>query len=459
MLDLTTGKEWKKILLFVFPMLIGNVFQQMYNIVDSIIVGNFIGKEALASVGAAFPVTFVFISLVIGVSVGSGAIISQYYGAKNYEKVKASVDTMFVFLFLSSIVITAIGLIFSEQIYKMLGLPNELLPQATEYLNITLFGMITVFGFNGVSAALRGVGDSKTPLYFLIIATFLNIVLDLLFVIVFKFGVAGVAWATVIAQTVTFLISIVYLNRTNEYVKFSLLKINFDKQIFFDSIKISIPSGLQHTFVALGMMALFSIVNKFGTSVIAAYTIAGRINTFVTLPAMTFSAALSTFTGQNLGANKIERIRRGYLSTWLMTSILSVSMTILLIIFREEIMRVFINNEEVIKIGANYIVIVSCFYLIFSTMFITNGLFRGAGATLIPMFITIFSLWIVQIPLSYFLSTLYGVNGIWWGIPSAWIIGMILSFMYYLYGNWKKNVVVKHINDDNIFSAVNTPVN
>ena len=213
MKDLTTGKEGSLILKFALPMLLGNVFQQLYNIVDSIIVGNFIGKEALAAVGASFPIIFAFLSLIIGIVSGSTIVISQYFGAKDIEKVKRAIDTLFIFLFFASIIISIVGIIFSEDIFRMLKLPEEIIPQATTYFNIFIGGVIVSFGFNGTSAILRGLGDSKTPLYFLIVSTFFNIGFDLLFVLVFKWGIAGVAIATVLAQGGAFLTAIIYLNR------------------------------------------------------------------------------------------------------------------------------------------------------------------------------------------------------------------------------------------------------
>jgi len=218
MKDLTEGKEGKLIFNFAMPMLLGNVFQQLYNIVDSAVVGNYIGKEALAAVGASFPIIFTLISLIIGVASGAMIVISQYYGAKDIEKVKRTIDTFYIFVFLASILISIIGVIYSERIFRLMQLPEDIIPQAKTYFNIYVLGMISFFGFNGTSAVLRGLGDSKTPLYFLILATLINIILDLLFVIVFKWGIAGVAYATLVSQTGAFVTAILYLNKTHEII-------------------------------------------------------------------------------------------------------------------------------------------------------------------------------------------------------------------------------------------------
>lgn len=443
MKNLTTGNEAKGILYFVMPMLLGSVFQLMYNVVNTWVVGNYIGKGALGAVGASFPIIFVLISLIIGISTGATVIISQYFGAKDYEKVKLSIDTVMVFLLITSIIITAIGLIFSKQIFLLIKLPPELMQDALTYFNIYLSGLVLLFGYNAVSAVLRGLGDSTTPLYFLIISVVLNVILDLLFVLAFKWGIAGVAVATIISQGFSFILSVIYLNRTHTLLNFSLLRLRFDRDIFLKSLKIGIPSGLQQTFVSIGMVALMAIVNTFGTDVIAAYTIAGRIDSFALLPAMNFSMALSVFVGQNIGANQMKRVKNGYKYTLWMTLATSVVTTLVFLIFGKGIISGFNHDTAVIDIGFQYLLVVSPFYLVFSFMFINNGLLRGAGATLIPMFITLFSLWGLRVPASYFLSKWMGTYGIWLGIPVAWIFGGVCSYLYYKFGNWQKHIVVK----------------
>ncbi|MPQ47331.1 MATE family efflux transporter [Marinifilum sp. N1E240] len=443
MKDFTSGNVSKLIFQFTLPMLLGNVFQQLYNVVDSIIVGKVLGKEALASVGASFPIIFTLIALLIGIGSGFSIIISQFYGAKDIDKVKRSIDTMYIFLFVAGLLVTVFGIYFSEELFLLLQLPKELIPQATTYLNVYMAGMILFFGFNGTSSVLRGLGDSKTPLYFLILASIFNIIFDVLFVMVFNWGIAGAAWATVIAQGGAFITGIIYLNRTHKIMKFSLWNLGFDKELFIKSLKIGLPSGLQHTFVALGMMALLGIVNTFGTDVIAAYTAAGRIDSLAMMPAMNFSQAVAAFVGQNLGANKIDRVRKGFKATFIMSNLFCLLMTAIIVIFGSQLMKMFTTDPNVIAIGEKYLIIVSSFYLLFSTMFTTNGVLRGAGDTLIPMFITLFSLWIIRIPGAYFLSDKIGETGIWWSIPLGWSMGTLFSYLYYRTGRWKTKSVVK----------------
>lgn len=444
MKDLTTGKESKLILHFAMPMLLGNVFQQMYNIVDSIIIGNYLGKEALAAVGASFPILFTLISLVIGIATGATIIIAQYFGAKQIEKVKRTISTMYIFLFVASIIISIFGIVFSGEILRLIQIPEDVFPYAKTYLSIYLSGIIFFFGFNGTAAILRGLGDSKTPLYFMVFATLTNIGFDLLFVLIFKWGVAGVAIATVISQGGAFLTAILYLNKTHKVVHLSISTLQFDKEIFFKSMRIGLPTGLQHTFVSVGLLAIVWIVNLFGTNVIAAYSVAMRIDSLASMPAMNFAAALSSFVGQNLGANKTGRVRAGLIATLKMGAIVSVSISLIAILFAKPLMGVFTQDIDVINIGAEYLIIVSSFYIMFSTLFVVNGVMRGAGDTLIPMFITLFALWIVRIPLAYYLSLEFGPAGIWWSTPIGWFTGMILGIAYYLSGRWKTKAVVKY---------------
>jgi putative MATE family efflux protein len=443
MKDLTQGKPSRLILQFATPMLIGNAFQQLYNVVDSIIVGNFLGKQALAAVGASFPLLFMLISFVIGIATGSTIIISQYFGAKDIKSVRRAIDTLWIFLFFASLAITILGIVFSEKIFRLIQLPEDVIPQAVLYFNVYMGGIVLFFGFSATSAILRGLGDSKTPLYFLVIATIANIFLDLLFIVVFKWGIAGAAIATIVSQGGAFVTAVFYLNRTHDVFNLSWRKIVFDRFIFKKSLKIGLPSGFQSTFVSLGMLALFRIVNDFGTDTVAAYSVALRIDSLASLAAMNFGAALSTYVGQNLGAKKPERVFAGLMATLKLSSIVSLAVTLVVILFRRQLIGMFTSEPEVIRIGAEYLLIVCSFYVVFSAMFVIGGLLRGAGATLIPMFITLFALWVIRIPASWWLSRELGAAGIWWAIPLGWAIGAGFSWIYYLTGSWRKKVVVE----------------
>ncbi len=446
MKDLTEGNPAKLIFNFAVPMLIGNVFQQLYNMVDSIVVGQFVGKEALSAVGVSFPIIFLMIAMILGLSMGSGIILSQFFGAKDMVKVKKTIDTTSIFLFWASLAITALGLVLGGPILRLMGTPSDVLGDAKVYLNIIFAGMILMFGYNALSAILRALGDSKTPLYFLIIATIVNIILDLLFVIVFKWGVAGVAWATVIAQGVSFVLCIFYLNRSKvEVLHIDLRNMTFDWDIFKTSIRIGLPSAIQQTLVGAGMMALTGIVNFFGTNVIAGFSAASRLESFAIMPTMNLSMALSTFVGQNLGARKTERVKKGFLATLLMSGGLCVAISAVLILFRNQLIGIFSNDQAVISVGGEYLLIVAGFYVVFSSLFMTSGVLRGAGDTFFSMFVTLFALWVVRIPFSWFfaIQLKMGTTGIWWGVPIGWGVGFGIAFVYYLTGRWKMKVVTK----------------
>ena len=444
MQDLTTGKEGKLIFQFAAPMLLGNLFQQLFSIVDSIVVGNFVGKEALAAVGASFPVIFVMVSMIIGLVMGTTVVISQYLGAKDFVKVRRAIDTMYIYSLVAGFISTAAGLILSEPLLRLLELPEDIMPQATLYLRIYLSGIIIFFGYNGTSAILRGLGDSKTPLYFLIIATVANIIFDLLFVAVFKMGVGGAAYATLLANGIAFLLAIIWLNKTHKLIRIAIKGLHFDRQVFKQSIRIGLPTGIQQTLVAMGALALMGIVNTFGTNVIAGYSVASRLDALAIVPAMSFSQAISTFVGQNIGAKKPERIKQGLISTVKMSGIVTIVTTLLIILTGHILMSLFTDDSEVIRLGDQYLTIVSTFYIAFTLMFIYNGVMRGAGDTLLPMFFSLLSLWLIRIPMAWYLSGKIGPAGIWWAIPSGWIIGLILSFLYYKSGRWKTKAVVKY---------------
>jgi len=446
MKDLSYGNEGRLILKFAIPMLLGNVFQQLYNIVDSVIVGKYIGKAALAAVGTSGPIIFLLVSFIIGVTMGFTIVVSQFFGAKQIDNVKKAINTLYIFMFITSVVVTIGGIMISGWIFRVIDLDPSIAGDARLFLNLFLSGLIFLFGYNGTSAILRGLGDSKTPLYFLIGSVGLNIILDLIFVPVLHWGVGGVAIATVISEACAFFVQILYLNRYHKVVKFSLREMKFDMEIFRKSIRIGLPTGFQQTFVAVGMVALYKIVNKFGVDANAAYSAAGRIDSFAALPAMSFAMALSTFVGQNLGANRPDRVKTGLHATLIMTSVISVVISLIIVFLRVPLMRMFTDDSVVIDLGGDYLQVIGSFYILFSVMFVINGLLRGAGDTLIPMFISLFSLWLVRIPVAWFLSEkpAFGVHGIWWSIPIGWLSGVILYYGYYRLGRWKKKAVIKY---------------
>ncbi len=442
--DLTVGSIDKKIINFTLPLLVGNFFQQVYNVVDSIVVGRFVGKEALGAVGANFPIIFLMVALIMGIALGISIIISQLFGAKDEENLKKAVDTAYIVLVISAVIITIFGLLFGKHILRLIRIPQNIFLHAHTYLKIIFSGMIFTFGYNGISALMRGIGDSRTPTVLLVIATIINIILDLLFVIRFKMGVKGVAFATILSQAISFIGGIIWVIIKKLPISPRIKGIKFNLKIFIKSIELGIPTGIQQVLVALGFMALTRIVNGFGTDAIAAFTAASRIDTFASMPIMSFGMAITTFVAQNIGANKLDRVKIGVRKTFIYSITSSLILGFLIIILSKQLLSLFTTDSEVQKIGKEYINIVASFYIFFSTMFTFNGALRGAGDTIIPMFNTLIALWLLRIPTSYFLSLKFGTKGIWFGIPIAWFFGALFAFLYFKKGNWKKKKIIEN---------------
>lgn len=440
--DFTEGPIGKQIIKFALPIILGNFFMQLYQMVDSVIVGQYLGKEALGAVGASMPVIFATIAMVIGIGSGASVVISQYFGAGQREKVNITSDTLHIFLLAAGVLAALIGVFFSESIFRLTSLPEEIIPQATVYLTIYLSGSFLLFGFNTIASMLRGVGDSKTPLYFLLLSAVLNVGLDMLFIVVFDWGVAGAAWATVVAQGVAYFLAIWYVNRTSEIFHINLFRLKFNRKIFRLCVNYGLPTGIQQSFVAFGAVALITISNGFGTDVVAGAAAGMRIDGLAVIPAMNFGMAIISFTGQNIGAGRLDRVRQGLKITLIYSTITCIVISAVIVLFGEAMLAMFTNDPEVQRIGYEYLVIVSSFYVVFNAMFVLNGVLRGAGAMVAPMLFTIVALWGVRVPLSVVLSHAMGEKGIWWSIPIGWIVGLLGSYVYYKLGNWRNKSII-----------------
>ncbi|HBF2561736.1 TPA: MATE family efflux transporter [Clostridioides difficile] len=444
MKDLTTGHEGKSIFFFAMPMLIGSLFQQLYNTADSIIVGRFIGKEAMAAVSGANPIMFLLVAALMGVSLGFSILVSQFYGSGDLKKVKATIDTTYILLFIGSILISILGIVFGGPMLKLMNTPESVFAQSKLYLTIIFSGILFSAGYNSVSAILRGLGDSVTPLYFLIIATILNIVLDLTFIVVLRMGVEGVALATIMAQAVSFIISIIYLNKKHEVLKFKIKGIVYDNKIFKDGLRLGLPSGVQQMLFSIGNMTLQFLVNSYGTSAMAAFGAGLRIENFISLPIMNLGSAVSTFVAQNIDAGENERVKKGIRESIKMTLVLAVTVITLILLFRENLIALFNTDKDVIKIGSSYLFIIGPFFLFIGTSFVLSSAMKGAGDSMFALISSIVSLWLGRLPASYMLSKFFGTDGIWMGIPFGWTLGLIVTVIYYKKGYWKTKAIVNH---------------
>lgn len=442
--DLTEGKVWKVIVRFALPLLIGNLLQQFYNITDSIIVGQFLGKEALAAVSASFFIYYFIISFVIGVGSGTTVVISQLFGAKQYQKVQLAFSSFFIFMLVGGVILSIAGIIFAEPVFRLTNTPEEVIPQAVAYFRIYIGGTFLFVTFNSVISILRGVGESVRPMLFILITTVLNIALDLLFILVFKWGIEGAARATVISQGIGMCIALAYVNNTHPLLSIKKQDMLFDWKLFKESLKIGLPTSVQQCAIALGLIALLGIVNSFGTNTLTAYGAAGKIDTIITQAILTLSGALAAFCGQNIGAGKLDRVKKGVRFTMYTNIFLGLLTFAAVYLFGDEMMRVFTKDADVVAIGKEYLLIIGGFFIVHGALNVYNGALRGAGDTLFPMITSLVCLWLIRIPLAYYLSSWLGRSGIWWAIGISIAIGLIVTFVYYKTGIWKRRCIISN---------------
>ena len=436
--ELTEGKVWKVIVRFALPLLVGNLLQQFYNITDSIIVGQFLGKEALAAVSASFFIYYFIISLVIGVGSGTTVVISQLFGAKQYQKVQLAFSSFFIFMLVGGIILSIAGIIFAEPVFRLTNTPEEVIPQAVAYFRIYIGGTFLFVTFNSIISILRGVGESVRPMLFILITTVLNIAFDLLFILVFKWGIEGAARATVVSQGIGMCIALAYVNNTHPLLSIKKQDMLFDWKLFKESLKIGLPTSVQQCAIALGLIALLGIVNSFGTNTLTAYGAAGKIDTIITQAILTLSGALAAFCGQNIGAGRLDRVKKGVQFTMYTNIALGLLTFAAVYLFGNEMMRIFTKDIDVVAIGKEYLLIIGGFFIVHGALNVYNGALRGAGDTLFPMITSLVCLWLIRIPLAYYLSSWLGRNGIWWAIGISITIGLIVTFVYYKIGFWKR---------------------
>lgn len=430
-------------LLFALPMIITQICQQIYQLTDSIIVGRYLGDAALAAVGVSAPFVFLFIALAKGISMGSSIIVAQNWGGEHFGNVKKASDSLYIFIVLFSIIVTATGLLLSKHIMNLINLPPELFDDASRYFNIYVIGLIFLFLSNAIMGLLVSVGDSVTPLIFVAVSVVFNILLDLLFVAFFNFGVEGVAWATVITQGLVTIAIFTYTHRKTPILALSSKPV-FDWSIFGKSMKLGLPTGMQQVFVAIGMVSIMGVINNFGVDVIAGYVAASRVEGFVMVIPISLAGALTAFTAQNYGYGDIDRIKKGITETLKISGAACFVVLILLSVFGTSFMKLFTDNPNVINIGNQYLFIIGLTFILFSVMFVYMGALRGVGNTIFPMFTTLFTLCILKIPIAYFLSeTPLRELGIWLASPSSWLVGVIAAMIYW-YGVQLKKLKIKH---------------
>ncbi len=435
--DLTSGAVWKVILRFAFPLLIGNLLQQLYNVTDSVIVGQFLGKESLAAVSASFFIYYFIISLVIGIGSGTSVVISQFFGAKKFDMVQKAFSSFFIFMLVAGVLLSIAGIIFAEPMFRLTNTPEDVIPQAVAYFRIYVGGTFLFVTFNSIISILRGVGESVRPMLFILLTTILNIALDLLFIVVFKWGIEGAARATVIAQGIGMCVALGYVNNTHPLLSIKKQDLLFDMGLFKEGLRIGLPSSVQQCAISLGLIALLGIVNSFGTDTLTAYGAAGKIDTIIIQAVLTLSGALAAFCGQNIGAGHLDRVRDGVRFAMLVNLLLGLATFTAIYFFGDKMMLAFTKDPEVIRIGKEYLLIMGGFFIVHGGLNVFNGALRGAGDTLFPMAVSITCLWLIRIPLAYWFSSIWGRSGIWWAIGASLCIGLTITYIYYKLGFWK----------------------
>lgn len=461
--NMLTDKPGRSLFFFALPMILGNLFQQFYTTVDSIIVGQFVGEDALAAVGASYSLTTVFIMIAIGGGIGASVITSQYLGAGIYRKMKTSVSTALISFLILSLVLSAIGLLGNRAILSGLNTPENILSDAVLYLEIYFLGLPFLFMYNILSSIFNALGNSRTPLYLLIFSSLLNIGMDLVMVRVFHLGVAGVAIATVIAQGLSAVISFCLLLRLlGTYREESGMKETdaderraedadtaqrklYDFSMLGNMIKVAIPSMVQQSIVSIGMLLVQSVVNGFGSSVLAGYTAGMRIESICIVPMIATGNAVSTFTAQNLGAGQPERVRRGYLAGVRMVAAFAVLTCLILTIFHGPIINAFLeegSDAAAFATGNAYLTFIAFFFVCIGMKAITDGVLRGAGDVVVFTLANLINLGI-RVSFAFGFAGVIGVEAVWFAVPMGWTTNFVISFIRYLSGKWSQKKLIK----------------
>lgn len=442
-MDMTQGNTWKLLLVFTVPMLIGNLFQQLYNMVDSIVVGKYVGSNALAAVGATGSLNFFFFSFSFGMSAGIGVIVAQYIGAKDEKNVQKTIANAIYVISAISILMSICGVIFARPILVLLDTPEKILNDAVLYMQVTCAGIIAVAAYNGISAILRALGDSKTPLIFLIVASVINVGLDLLFVMVFQWSVFGVALATIIAQIAAANGCIIYAYKKIPYFKIQKSYYYPDKHLIGQCIRIGIPVSLQNSLIAISCIALQWVINGFGETVVAANTAVSRFEQLVQQPLTSLGATLVTYTGQNMGAGKIDRVKKGFRSATLMCAIFSIILLPIGYFGAETIMHIFVDEPEVIKIGIQALRINVFFYFALGMIYVSRNILNGSGdasAAMLNGIVEVTGRVGFAKPLTLIPGV--GVLGIWLTTGLTWTLTGLISTVRYLGGKWQNKAIV-----------------
>ncbi len=441
-LNMTEGDPVSLIVKFSIPMLIGNLFQQLYNMVDSVIVGQVVGPDALAAIGATNSVTFLFFALCNGIGSGGGIITSQSFGKGDDSEVKSCITNTGYIMLVFPLLVGILAFFLTPPVLAVLDTPAEVMPDAVAYMRIMCVGLLFVSLYNYASSMLRALGDSKTPLYFLIFSCLLNTVLDLFFVCVLHMSVMGAGVATVISQLISGVSCLVYAIKKNEYFRMTKEDMRFNANVSLKVLKLGIPLSLQFSLIAISCMALQKVVNSYGKVTLAAFTATSRIEQIIHQPYQTLGAALSTYTGQNYGAGKMDRVKTGYRKGLMLMVIFSLAMLPLMQLFGDNIIRIFVDREDVVAMGGRALRITSIFYAMLGLIYVVRGVLNGLGDSFFALLngvVEVFGRFKVPIWLTGIAGI--GVWGIWWSVGIVWSLSGVTALIRYIYYKKTKDVL------------------
>lgn len=448
--SMTEGAPWKRIVEFAVPMLIGNIVQQLYNTADSIIVGKYIGDNALAAVGSSSPILNLLLVLFVGVATGAGIMVAQYFGAKDREALSHSIGVSITLTAIASIIIMILGPVFTRPILKFLNTPDSIIDWCQNYLTIYFVGIAGFSYFNILSGILRGLGDSISALIFLLISTSLNVVMDIMLITKFNMGVEGVALATVLAQGISAILCLIKLIDMKDVFDFNIHMLKPIKEYAVKLIKLGLPSGLTHAIFSFAMIAVQSLINSFGETIIACNVIVMRVDGFVMMPNFTFGNAMTTFVGQNIGAKKMDRVEKGVQDGTKMAVGFSTVLTIIILVFGKYLMYLFTDTVELVELSIHMMRILAPGYIAMAITQSLSGVMRGAGDTITPMWISIITTIVLRLPIAYGIAHFTKSPAYPAGRPestyisllTAWVMGAIITTLFFKKGKWKdKNII------------------
>ncbi|WP_022763756.1 MATE family efflux transporter [Butyrivibrio sp. XPD2006] len=448
-IDMTIGTPWQQILKFTVPMLLGNVVQQLYSTVDSIVVGRYVGDNALAAVGSAAPILNLLLVLFIGISMGATIMVAQYLGARDRNALSLTIGNCVTLILIASVLMTIIGVAIARPMLVLLRTPDSILDWATDYLVILFLGSIGLGFYNILSGVLRGLGDAMSALIYLIVASVINIVLDILFVAKLGLGVPGVALATIIAQGISAVLCIDRLRRMNDTFDFGFKYFKWSGQYAGQIIRLGLPSGITQAIFSMSIVLVQSLTNTFGEQLITANVMVQRVDGFAVLPIFSFGSALTTFAGQNIGAGDKERVEKGSRQGLFMSLMFSVLIVAVILIFGRHLMGIFTDTEELIDLSMHIMRILAAGYLLMAIIQALTGVMRGAGDTVTPMWISIIETFFLRMPLAYLMVYLTKSEAlplgnqdmIYYSLLIAWGIGAVMSILFYRFGKWRNKAI------------------